>query len=307
MAYPRAGTKVGQDLGRVAGLDKDIGVIIRDCDTADLSAIEADIGVVVLTNNLSDNYLAYERFMNAGINVLCHGCESYYPWGSDPVLAKKIDAMAKTNGVTFTGSGIWDMSRIWAGILLTGPCTRIHSLFHRSITDMAGQATREQAFAWGIGLTPEEYDKLGFTRNKLFRSYNTVPQHVLAAIGYTITETRVHVEPVLQDEPFDATEYLGTIIPPNHALGCRVVGEVETREGVTGRVHMEGRLFAPGEIEHMYWEDDGQPVTRIRMERDDSDHATAACLVNRIPQVIDAPPGIVLISQMGPLQHTALL
>jgi len=44
----------------------------------------------------------------------------------------------------------------------------------------------------------------------------------------------------------------------------------------------------------------------VRVERDDTSHATAACLFNRIPDVIAAPPGIVPVSQLGPLTHTAL-
>ena len=55
---------------------------------------------------------AYERLMNAGINVICHGAESYFPWGADRQLAERIDAVARRNGVTFTGTGIWDFSRI---------------------------------------------------------------------------------------------------------------------------------------------------------------------------------------------------
>ena len=306
-AYNRAGPKVGQDIGRLAGVGRDIGVVVQDCDTASYDDLDADIGVVVMTNNLSDNKLAYERLMNAGLNVICHGAESYYPKGCDEQLAEEIDTLAKAKGVTFTGAGIWDMSRIWSGILLAGPCTEIKSIFHKSITDMKGQATKEQTVGWGVGLTPEEYEKLGFNQNKLFRSYKTVPEHVLAALGYTITETRVHVEPVLSDDPFDSSDYLECIIPPGRALGCRVVGEIETAEGVTGRVEMEGRLFYPGEIEHMFWSVDGKPVSRVRTEREDSNHATAASLFNRIPQVVAAQPGIVLISQLGPLQHTALI
>jgi hypothetical protein len=66
------------------------------------------------------------------------------------------------------------------------------------------------------------------------------------------------------------------------------------------------RAFKEGELEHMFWSVDGKPRTRVRTERSDPAHATAACLFNRIPDVIAAPPGIVLISQMGPLKHTAL-
>jgi 2,4-diaminopentanoate dehydrogenase len=37
-AYNRAGPKIGQDLGRVAGLDRDIGVMVQDCEHGDYSA-----------------------------------------------------------------------------------------------------------------------------------------------------------------------------------------------------------------------------------------------------------------------------
>ena len=155
-AFNRAGPKVGQDLGRVVGLDRDLGVKIQDCDTANYQNIDANVALVLQTNTLSVNLPAYRRLLNAGLNVLCHGNESYYPFGCDAVAAKKIDELAKKNGVTFTGSGIWDMSRIWAGILLLGPCTEIKSLFHSSITDVKGQlVSKEQAEQVGAGFTPQ--------------------------------------------------------------------------------------------------------------------------------------------------------
>jgi 4-hydroxy-tetrahydrodipicolinate reductase len=43
------------------------------------------------------------------------------------------------------------------------------------------------------------------------------------------------------------------------------------------------------------------------VERLDSAHATAANLFNRLPDIIAAPPGIQLVSQMGPLKSTARL
>jgi hypothetical protein len=41
--------------------------------------------------------------LGAGINVICHGSESYFPQGADPDLAEKIDALAKRNAVTSPG------------------------------------------------------------------------------------------------------------------------------------------------------------------------------------------------------------
>ena len=308
-AFNRAGKKVGQDLGRVIGLGRDIGVVVQDCDTADYESLAgcADIGVVAMTNQLKTNLPAYTRLMNAGLNVICHGTEAYFPWGNDKALADEIDALAKKNGVTFTGSAIWDMSRIWSGLLLCGPCTEIKSLYHRSITDAKGQAQHAQQAIdhIGCGGTVEEFKRAGFMNDPMAISYKTIPEQVLWALGYTITNTRAYIEPVITDVPL-YSELLDRTIPAGNVLGTRIVGEIETKEGVTARAEIELRIFRPGEVEHMFWEVDGMPRTRVRVERENSAHATASNLFNRIPDVIAAPPGIVVVSQMGPLKTTAL-
>lgn len=60
-AFNRAGSKVGRDIGRLAGLDRDLGVVVQDCDTADFNLVKADIGVVAMTDRLALNMPAYKR------------------------------------------------------------------------------------------------------------------------------------------------------------------------------------------------------------------------------------------------------
>ena len=62
-AFNRAGPKVGQDLGRAAGLNRDLGVMIQDCETGDYGSLDADIGVVTHRDLLSANMDAYRRLM----------------------------------------------------------------------------------------------------------------------------------------------------------------------------------------------------------------------------------------------------
>lgn len=309
-AFNRAGPKVGQDLGRVIGLDRDLGVRIQDCDSADYATLvgRADIGIVAQTNTLRINLPAYRRLIGAGLNVGCHGSESYFPFGCDTATAREIDSLAKEKGVTFTGGGIWDMSRIWSGILICGPCTELKSLYHSSITDTQGQANSlEQARQGGLGMTVEEYREIGLEKSPLLISYMTVPEHVLSALGYTVTRSGAIVEPVVFDVPTPTRYVSEGSFPAGVVVGTRIRASIETREGVTAKAKIELRLFHPGEREHMYWEVDGMPHSRVRIERDDSAHATAASLFNRIPDIIAARPGIVEVSKMGPLKPTALI
>jgi 4-hydroxy-tetrahydrodipicolinate reductase len=300
-AVNRAGDKVGQDLGRLAGLGHDCGIVVQDCELADYEAIDADLAIVATTDRLAVNYPVYERLMNAGMNVICHGAESSFPMGADAALAGRIDALAKRNGVSFCGTGLWDMSRIWSGILVAGPCTRIESMFLESLTNI-GAAGKHVLDVVGVGLTPDEYrrkfvDEAGPVGN----IYKLIPEHVLTALGFTVTSSTEVREPVIFDEPVHC-RYLQQDIEPGLAVGTRVVATVETREGVSAKTSIELRLIRDGEQEHVAWRVEGQPRSLIRVDRRGSVYSSASTMINRVRDVIAASPGIRLVSELGPLK-----
>ena len=304
--YNRAGDKIGKDLGELLGLDKSLGIVVQDCETADYSQLDADIAIVTASNLLRENLPAYTRFMKAGLNVLCHGAQSYFPRTSDPETGQQIQDLATANGVSFTGGGIWDMSRIWSGILAAGPCTDITAMHHFSITNAEDQAVNAgQITQIGCGLSVEEFYAKGIDKSPLPGVYITIPQHVLSALGLTLKETRSRVEPVTVDQDIESP-LLGKV-PAGHCIGPRIIVEVDTEEGISATAKIDVRLFLDGEVEHMMWEIDGKPRNSIRTERKDSDYTTAACLFNRIPDVIAAPAGIQAVSTLGPLKPTAIL
>ena len=192
-AFNRAGPKVGQDLGRVAGLERDLGVVVQDNESGDYDGLDADIGVVTHQDLLRFNMDAYRRFMGAGLNVACHGGQSYLPQTNDPELAAEIEALAIANGVTFTGGGIWDMSRIWAGVLTAGPCTDITSLHHSSLTDPEGQLltlTRGSAF----NQSPERFYERRLDKSPVLMAHRAIPELVAA-------KARLHHRPLRRDAP----------------------------------------------------------------------------------------------------------
>ena len=300
-AVNRAGPKIGEDLGRLAGLNEDLGVVVQDCETADYATLDADIALVVQTERLSLNFAAYQRLLGVGINVICHGSESYFPQGADPDLAEKIDALAKRNAVTFTGTGIWDFSRIWAGMLIAGPCTELRSLTHRSLTN-AELANERMMRAYGVDMTQAEFlEKVTKVPGQLGELYKGILAHVMHALGFTLKNVTELREPVLSDQPMWC-RILNKFLEPGTSLGLRIIASVETVEGPTASAHIELRLLAEGESENMPWAVDGRPPSKIRIDRADGVHTSAACMVNRIPDVIAAPPGIRLISQLGPLR-----
>jgi 4-hydroxy-tetrahydrodipicolinate reductase len=306
-AYNRAGDKVGQDIGQLAGLGRDLGVVVQDCDTASYEGLDADVGIVMTTDRIKLNLPAYKRLMNAGLNVVCHGGEAIYPKANEPILAEEIDRIAKANNVTFTGTGIWDMSRVWAAKLITGPCTSIKSLFHRSLTNTEN-FSKHLMLGTGTGMTVDEFKtKVAAAGREYSNMYLVFPNFVMAALGYTVTSCTESIEPVVLDRDFYCKK-LEREIPAGLCAGLRSAIAVTTAEGVNATVHSEARvLFREGEVEHMMWKVDGMPSSSITITREDSSYMTAASAFNRIRDVIAAPPGIQLITQLGPMQHSALV
>lgn len=305
-AFNRSGPKVGQDLGQVAGLGRDLGVIIQDSEKGDYDNLNANIGVVTHRDLLQSNLDAYRRLMNAGLNIACHGVQSYLPAGNDPEAAAEIEALAKSKGVTFTGCGIWDMSRIWSGILAAGPCTSLTRIHISSLTDPQGQCNSlEQIKQYCISDPVETFYEKKIDKNKAALAKKTIPEMVLRALGYTIIESTAAIEPIVYDTPVETKFVPEGYFEAGLCVGVRFTTKTTTREGVVGTGLIEQRMFRPGDVEHMHWEVEGLPRSRVRVERQDSAEATAGNLFNRIPDIIDARPGIVPVYEMGPLRSTA--
>ncbi|MEM9035227.1 MAG: hypothetical protein AAGD18_11590 [Actinomycetota bacterium] len=305
-AYNRAGDKVGQDVGRLAHLDRDLGVPIEDCDAADYSALgeRADIAVVATTDRLVDNMPCFERLLGAGVNVLSHNTESYLPRAADPALGARLHELAETSGVTFTGSGIWDMSRIWSGILTAAPCVEITSLRHESRTNLG--VSSKVAHLAGIGFSHDEFrSALVEERGPIGELYKLIPWHVTQALGYEVTEVVERREPVLLDEPIHAAG-LRRDIPAGEPAGLRIVVDVSTAEGVSAHARIELRAVEPGQQDFMRWTIEGEPTSTIHVDRQVGPPGSATSLINRVEDVIAAPPGIQEVHRLGPPRHSAL-
>lgn len=303
-AYNRAGDKVGRDIGRLAGLDDDLGVVVEDADRADFGTLDADVAMVATTDRLRDNMDSFERLLTAGVNVLSHNTESYLPWAVDAGLAGQIQQWAESSGVTFTGGGIWDMSRIWSGILAAAPCVGITSLHHESRTNLG--VSKRVSHVAGIGFSHDRFQKeIVDQPGMIGELYKLIPWHVMLALGYDVTEVVERREPVLFDEPVYA-ERLGFDIAAGEPAGLRILVDVSTAQGVTAHARIELRVCADGELDFMRWSVDGEPSSTVHVDRQVGPPGSATSMINRVRDVMAAPPGIQEVSKLGPPRHSAL-
>lgn len=304
-AINRAGPKIGEDLGSIAGLDRKLGVLVEDYEIFDYAALEADIALVAGPDSPEDCFGIYEPLLRRGIDVLTCGSRMYDPYLMHPGVAERIDDLARHHGATFTGGGLWDMTRIWSGLLCAGSCVRVDALDYHSDVEVLRQGSH-WAPHLGIGMTLDQFaDKVGHQVIPLNEVLQLPARMVLRACGFEIAEVSLRQEPVVWDDDVYC-RHLERTIPAGVAVGCRTVVEIATRQGVMSTSHFEYRVFRPDEVEHGTWRVHGLPGMEVRVVRHDSDVAQAASLLNRVPDVLRAGPGIVTVLDLGPPRPTVV-
>ncbi len=295
IAVNRAGGKVGQDLGALTGTRALDGCLIREAEETDLSSVFADVAVLAINDRLAHNLPYHRRLMEAGYNLICVGAESSYPKAVDPKQAEELNAIAKANGVTVTGGGLWDTYRNWTLRTLIGPCTGLRSLYHSSLTN-ADRFGAEVAGMVNIGKDPATVDDAQ-TGRSIYRIFLV---QVVESLRLTITSLNEHQKPVKSDEVMHSRA-LGRDIQPGLCVGMRTVISIETAEGISATAEIDLRLAADGEAEGLKWQIDGEPQAEMVLSGIDTGHATASSVVNRIPYVLAAPAGLITTDQMPPM------
>jgi len=98
-------TKIGKDLGEVAGVGRKLGSVISDDSV--LSEVKADMVLHATSFPASDMEFQIIKAVKGKANVITlTDSRLAYPWLHWPQLARRIDEAAKENGVTVLSTGI---------------------------------------------------------------------------------------------------------------------------------------------------------------------------------------------------------
>ncbi len=279
---------VGKDLGEVLGIPRKLDIPVTDDPGALFRRARAHIVAHTTRSFFRDVYDQLEQAAAAGLDVVSSTEELLFPQLRNPNLAAKLDRVARKNRSTILGTGVnpgFVMDTL--ALVMTGVCRNVRSVKMTRRVDAANRRESLQRKV-GAGMIPGEFRLL----NKQGRlgHIGLMESMFLVAhgLGWQLSETREKVEPVIAEQKL-VTKYF-TVDPG------RVAGIKHTACGLCdGRkvIEMDLRLYigAPDPADSI--EIDGDPCVSLTMQGGiDGDIATVASLVNAIPNVIAAPPGL---------------
>nr|MDO8099847.1 NADP-binding protein [Candidatus Njordarchaeota archaeon] len=288
--------KVGKDLGEVLELGKMLGVVVTD-DPVDLfSKVKANIVVHSTTSYLRDVYPQIAKCVEAGINVVSTCEELSYPYYKYPELAYEIDELAKKNGATVLGTGInpgFLMDTL--PIVLTGLCQEVKTI---KVTRMMDSSKRRIPYQKkiGTGLTPEEFKRM-IEEKKITGHVGLIESiaMIAGALGWKLEEIRqLKPEPIIADRK-TVSPY--TTVKPGRVAGLRSVayGAKGGRKVIT----LEFVSHASVKEEYDAIAIEGVPNIYQKIEGGvHGDIGTVATIINSIPKVINANPGLVTMKDL---------
>ena len=237
-----------------------------------------------------------------GVNVISCAEELAYPRRRDPELARKLNKAAIAADVTVVGSGV-NPGFLFDSLLakVTGICWNVESIVGRRVVDVSGFGKQIHE-RLGIGYTVDEFER-GHEQGRI-AGHVGFPESiaiVFQALGLSLDgEVEETFEPLVAPETV-STKYGVVEAGETEGFIQRAVGRWQGQD----YIRLELVLHLQPEVRGFALEDtlkiEGeQPVDLSITPGPSALLSTSANIVNSIPSVLVAPPGVRDVTELMP-------
>jgi 4-hydroxy-tetrahydrodipicolinate reductase len=280
--------KAGRDLGDICGLGRKLRIPVTPDITRTIRATRPDVAILCTSSSLAGVVPEFEAVLRQKVPIVSTTEELSYPVRAHQAAARRIDALAKRSRVAVLGTGVnpgFAMDAL--PIALTAVCAEVTAVDVDRVQDASIRRLPFQQKI-GAGLSPAEFrDRVsagGVRHVGLAESITMIAD----ALGWKLDEITDVVKPKVAKSAV-SSEFIA--VGRGQASGLIQDG-VGYRKGVAViRLHMEAYLGAPRSYDAVRIV--GTPCLDMTIEGGiHGDIATASMVVNAIPHVIAADPGL---------------
>jgi len=280
--------KVGRDVGEISGVEHPLRVKVNPDAVRTIKHTKPDIVVLCTSSSVKSVMPQIEEVLKAKVAIVTTTEELSYPVKRNAGLARKIDAMAKRAKVAVLSTGVnpgFAMDAL--PIVLTAACERVDSIAVHRVQDARARRLPFQQKI-GAGLSREQFDREVERGNIRHIGLAESITMIADALGWQLDRITDDIKPRIAETAV-SSEFLA--VDPGYVTGI-VQDGIGYRHGTPViKLHLEAYLGAPESYELAIIE--GSPRLSLTVPTGiPGDIATASIVVNSIPKVLAAPPGL---------------
>jgi 4-hydroxy-tetrahydrodipicolinate reductase len=288
---------VGQHLSTVCGFESQAGDPRVVAHITDASHEGGSVVLHCTGSSFRSVVPQLRECLDAGLNVISTCEELAYPWEAHPTTALELDALARRRGLRVLGTGINPgFAMDYLPMTVSAVARRVDRVVvHRRQDASARRLPLQRKI--GAGLTAEVFAQRSDRHSIGHVGLRESGSALAAAFGWTVGRCDESIEPVL------STEHLATDVGDIEAGD--VTGIRQTLEAYEGERHvvslsleMAIGLAEPADEIWLYGEPDIHLLVPGGLH---GDIGTASIVVNAIPSLLRAEPGLRVMRDLPPM------
>jgi 2,4-diaminopentanoate dehydrogenase len=284
----------GRDIGDVVGLRRRFDIKVRPDLAGALKAARPDVAILSTSSSIDAALPLLELILKAKVPVVSTTEELAYPVKAHVAAAKRIDALARRARVAVLATGVnpgFVMDAL--PIALSAVCADVTAIEVDRVQDARIRRVPFQQKI-GAGLSPDEFAarvKAGSVRHVgLAESIAMIAD----AMGWKLDRVTDQVKPKIADDPVSSA----AIAVARGDVAGLIQDGVGYRKGkALITLHMEAYLGAPESYDAVRIAGT-RPLSVKIVGGVHGDLATASMVVNALPKILQAPPGLRTMRDM---------
>lgn len=286
--------KIGRSLTEVTGIKGLEKVRVYGSFAELAKKTKVDVVLHTAVSRTKTAFPQIEPMIKAGVSIVSSCEELLFPQLREPALAKKIDSLCRKHNARVLGTGVnpgFVMDTL--AVCLTGVCRTVESVEIERVVNASLRRMPLQKKI-GSGLPPEEFRKL-FREGKMGH-VGLVESIALVAhcLNWKIGKIKETCEPVIADHNIK-TEFLEV----KKGLTCGIHHRAEANDGKKKLV-LDLKMYLDAKDPRDAVKVIGDPpINSIIHGGVHGDRATVAALVNAVPNVLRAPFGMLLMTDIA--------
>jgi len=281
-------TFVGRDAGEVLELGRRLDFNVTETLAETLAEAEADAVIHCTGSSFAGVMPQLQEIVEANLCCVTSCEEALFPRYRYPDLAEELNTLCVAHGVGVLGTGVnpgFVMDTL--AMVSTAVCQHVDSIKILRVVD-AGSRREALQRKVGAGMVKEEFEKRVAAGKLGHAGLLESLAFVVAGMGWSGAKLGEHVEPVVTTKSI-RTKFLSIL--PGQVAGVRQVARAELAGKEVARLELQ--MYVGAEQPRDEIEIAGVPPVRMVVAGGTpGDLATPAILVNMVPALLTAGPGL---------------